>query len=155
MLIFPYLDRGLYKVSSQPFYSELLFSDFYSKDPSAMMDMQIRSILAKKDFVTLRNALMRLTEQGTVDSEIIKHQAVRLVKHYIEMGDLAEVATLNEYFGLSEEKGDNAGSYAQLYAEQGLSGEITRLENILVKNELYSQLKPLYLSAFRKGYISR
>ena len=120
-----------------------------------MMDMQIRSILAKKDFVTLRNALMRLTEQGTVDSEIIKYQAVRLVKHYIEMGDLAEVATLNEYFGLSEEKGDNAGSYAQLYAEQGLSGEITRLENILVKNELYSQLKPLYLSAFRKGYISR
>lgn len=113
--------------------------------------MQIRTILAKQDFITLRNALMRLTEQGTVDSEIIKTQARLLVKHYIETGNLSEVATLNEYFGLSEENGDNAGSYAQLYAEQGLSGEITRLENILARNELYSQLKPLYLSAFREG----
>ena len=49
---------------------------------------------------------------------------------------------------MDPEQGDNVGSYVQMFAKEGLSGEITRLESALIQNKKYGHLKPLHLSAF-------
>ena len=64
-----------------------------------MFTFQMRDLINKKEFFTLRDALIALKKSNAIDEILLKSQAKALVGNLIEQDKLAEAIPIAEYFG--------------------------------------------------------
>ena len=64
-----------------------------------MFTFQMRDLINKNEFFTLRDALIALKKSNAIDETLLKYQARALVASLIEQDKLAEAMPIAEYFG--------------------------------------------------------
>ena len=64
-----------------------------------MFTFQMRDLINKAEFFTLRDALIALKKSNAIDETLLKSQARALVASLIEQDKLVEAMPIAEYFG--------------------------------------------------------